>query len=181
MNTPNNKRKRESREKIEKAFVEFLQSKEINQISITDICKKTNLNRSTFYSNYLDIYDLVDKIRERLEIEVDNLYKEERENSTNSNDFLKLLKNIKENQIFYRTYFKLNMDKNTKISQYEYDIHLAKNLYDDKHIEYHIEFFMAGFNAIIKRWLFSGCEESPEEMNEIIITEYKNKNINSQN
>lgn len=181
MNTPNNKRKRESREKIEKAFVEFLQSKEINEISVTDICKKTNLNRSTFYTNYLDIYDLADKIRERLEIEVDSLYKEERESSTNSNDFLKLFKNIKENQIFYRTYFKLNMDKNTKISQYEYDYHLAKIMYNDRFIEYHIEFFMAGFNAIIKRWLFSECKETPEEMNEIITSEYKNKNINAQN
>lgn len=151
MNTPNNRRKRESREKIEKAFVEFIQNKEINEISVTDICKKINLNRSTFYANYLDIYDLADKIKERLEMEVDSLYKEERENSNNSNDFLKLFKNIKENQIFYRTYFKLNMDKNTKVSQYEYDIHLAKNFYEDKHIEYHIEFFMAGFNAIIKK------------------------------
>lgn len=181
MNTPNNRRKRESREKIEKAFVEFIQNKEINEISVTDICKKTNLNRSTFYANYLDIYDLADKIKERLEMEVDSLYKEERENSNNSNDFLKLFKNIKENQIFYRTYFKLNMDKDTKVSQYEYDIHLAKNFYEDKHIEYHIEFFMAGFNAIIKKWLNNGCKESPEEMNEIIITEYKNKNINFKN
>ena len=62
MNTPNNRRKRESREKIEKVFVEFIQNKEINEISVTDICKKTNLNRSTFYANYLDIYDLADKI-----------------------------------------------------------------------------------------------------------------------
>lgn len=183
MNTPNNKRKKESREKIEKVFVQLIQTKEINEISVTDICKKTNLNRSTFYANYLDVYDLADKIRERLEVEVDNLYKEEKEYSydgLNSYNFLKLFKNIKENQIFYRTYFKLNMDKNTKISQYEYDIHLAKNLYD-ANIEYHIEFFMAGFNAIIKKWLYSGCKESPEEMNEIIISEYKNKNINSQN
>lgn len=177
MNTPNNKRKKESQEKIEKIFVRLIQNKEINEISVTDICKIAKLNRSTFYANYIDIYDLADKIKEKLELEVDNLYKEERENNRNSNDFLKLFRNIKENQIFYRTYFKLNMDKNTKISQYEYDIHLAKMIYDDKHIEYHIEFFMAGFNAIIKRWLFNGCEETPEEMNDIIISEYKNKNI----
>lgn len=181
MNTPNNKRKKESQEKIEKVFVQFIQGKEINEISVTDICKKANVNRSTFYANYLDIYDLADKIRERLETEVDHLYQEEREQNYNSNDFLKLLKNIKENQIFYRTYFKLNMDKNTKISQYEYDYHLANLLYNDKHIEYHIEFFMAGFNAIIKKWLFHGCQESPEEMNEIIVSEYKNKSINLSN
>ncbi len=175
MNTPNNKRKRDSKDKIEKVFVELLQGREINDISVTDICKKTKLNRSTFYANFLDMYDLADKIREKLEIEVDNLYKEEKEKKYNSNNFLKLFENIKENQIFYRTYFKLNMDKNTKLSQYEYDHHLAKTIYDDKYIEYHIEFFMAGFNAIIKRWLFNGCKETPEEMNEIITSEYKNK------
>lgn len=175
MNKPNNKRKKESREKIEKVFVQLIQEKEINEISVTDICKIANLNRSTFYANYVDIYDLANQIKEKLEIEVDNLYKEERENNQNSNDFLKLFKNIKENQIFYRTYFKLNMDKNAKICQYEYDTHLAKLIYDDIHIEYHIEFFMAGFNAIIKKWLFNGCIETPEEMNKIIISEYKNK------
>ena len=66
------------------------------------------------------------------------------------------------------------MDKNTKISQYEYDYHLAKVIYDDKYIE----FFMSGLNTIIKKWIFSGCKETPEEMNEIINSEYKNKNIN---
>lgn len=179
MNTPNNKRRRESQEKIEKVFVELIQEKEINEISVTDICKIAHLNRSTFYANYLDVYDLADKIREKLEVEVDNLYKEEKEKDYNSNDFLKLFKNIKENQIFYRTYFKLNMDKNTKISQYEYDYHLAKKIYDDNHIDYHIEFFMAGFNAIIKKWLYNGCKETPEEMNQILIDEYKSKNLDT--
>lgn len=177
MNTPNNKRRKESQEKIEKIFVELIQEKEINEISVTDICKRTHLNRSTFYANYLDIYDLADKIREKLEMEVTNLYKDENEKGYNSNNFLKLFQNMKENQIFYRTYFKLNMDKVTKISQFKYDYHLAKKIYGDENIEYHIEFFMAGFNAVIKRWLFHGCLETPEEMNEIIINEYKNKNI----
>ena len=62
MNTKNNKRKRESQRKIETAFIELLQEKELNQISVIAICKKANLNRSTFYSSYLDIYDLVSKI-----------------------------------------------------------------------------------------------------------------------
>ena len=174
MNMPNNKRKKDSQDKIEKVFVEFIQTKYINEISVTDICKKTNLNRSTFYANYVDIYDLADKIREKLELEVDNLYKDEKNMKHNSLNILKLFRNIKENQLFYKTYFKLNMDKNTKISQYEYDYNLSKLKFNDKYVDYHILFFMAGFNAIVKKWLFNGCVESPEEMNEIIISEYKN-------
>lgn len=171
MNTYNNKRKKTSQEKIEKIFLELIQTKDINQISVTNICKKANLNRTTFYSNYIDIYDLADKIRKKLENEVSNLYKDERKNRYNSNDFLKLFNHIKENQIFYKTYFKLGFDKNFFISEYDYS--QASLYYNEKHIDYHIEFFKAGFNAIIKKWINNGCVETPQEMFEIIKSEYK--------
>lgn len=52
MNTKNNKRKRESMQKIEQVLIEFLQSKELSQVTVSDICKKANLNRSTFYPGF---------------------------------------------------------------------------------------------------------------------------------
>ena len=64
MNVKNNKRRRESQEKIEKAFIELLQTREIKEITVSDIVKNTGLNRSTFYANYIDIFDLADKTRE---------------------------------------------------------------------------------------------------------------------
>mgnify|MGYP002508929830 CR=1 FL=1 len=48
-------------QKIEQVLVELLQTKELNQISVSDICKRAGLNRSTFYANYVDIYGLADK------------------------------------------------------------------------------------------------------------------------
>lgn len=156
-------------------FVQLVQTKEINQISVTEICKKANINRSTFYANYLDVYDLADKITEQIENDVALLYQDEREKKNNTNDYLKLFYHIKENQIFYKTYFKLNRDKHFIIK--EYDTNLSKIMYNDQYIDYHIEFFMAGLNAMIKKWLYHGCEESPEEMDHILKSEYKNKNI----
>lgn len=50
MNTPNNKRKKESMERIEKVFIELLQTKALNEISVSDICKRAGLNRTTFYA-----------------------------------------------------------------------------------------------------------------------------------
>ena len=95
MNTPNNKRRKESQEKIERIFVELIQEKNLNEISVTDICKKANLNRSTFYANYLDVYDLADKIKERLESDVSDLYQDEKLNQYNSNDFSKIFHLVK--------------------------------------------------------------------------------------
>ena len=174
MNKPNNKRKKETKDKISKVFINLLQTKEINEITVTDICKLAKINRSTFYVNYLDIYDLAEKIGQELEQEVAFLYQEEKNNQNNSNDFLKLFKHIKDNQIFYKTYFKLNMDQNFIIKEYDYN--LSKELYDDKYIDYHMEFFKAGLNAIIKKWLNGGCMESPEEIENILKSEYQNKN-----
>ncbi len=173
MNTKNNRRRRESMERIQKVFIELLQTKELHEISVSDICKRCELNRSTFYANFVDIYELADKVREDLESEVNLLYEAETTQGFNSNDYLKLFYHIKENQLFYRTYFKLGYDNQFKLEYY--DIHQAKQHFDNRHIEYHVEFFRSGFNAIVKKWLGSGCKETPEEMDEIIRGEYRGR------
>ena len=80
MNIPNNKKRKKSQEQIEKIFLQLIQKKNIDEISVSTICDKANLNRSTFYSNYIDIYDLAEKIKQQMEIEsinrVDKLYRE---------------------------------------------------------------------------------------------------------
>ena len=89
MNIKNNKRKKESIEKIEKAFMTLLQDNELSQISVSDICKIAQLNRSTFYDNFADIFMLADTIRKNLEVNLSELYKAEIINGFNSNDNLK--------------------------------------------------------------------------------------------
>lgn len=174
MNIKNNKKKRESMEKIERVFVELLQRKDIKDVSVSNICKIAKVNRSTFYANYLDIYDLMNKLKEHMLSEFYELYKEEVEKGYNSSNYLKLFYHIKENQIFYRTYFKLQLD-NIDIELLPYDIDYAKKYYDDKYIGYHMDFFKAGLTAIIKKWLDNNCDISPEELFEIVKSEYQNK------
>ena len=111
MNTKNNRRKRDSVQKMEQVLIELLQTKELHQISVSDLCKRAGLNRSTFYANYVDIYELADRLREKLEDEVAALYQNEVKQGFNSNDYLKLFRHIAQNQIFYRTYFKLGYDE----------------------------------------------------------------------
>lgn len=175
MNVKNNKRKKESIKKIEKVFIELLQVKELNTIKVSDICKIANLNRSTFYANYVDIYELANTIRKKLESNLGELYQDEITKGYNSNNFLKLFHHIKENQLLYQTYFKLGYDRNYKIMTY--DKNLAKKYFDNKYIEYHMEFFRGGFTTIVKVWLENECKETPEEMNEVIISEYNRHKI----
>ncbi len=173
MNTPNNKRRRESRDRLETAFVRLLQNRELNQITVTKLCEEAGVNRTTFYANYFDIYDLADAVQKRLEGEVFSLYQKERDSGYNSNNFLKIFRHVRENQLFYKTYFKLGMDGTYQIT--EYDTRQAMKYYDNRHIEYHMEFFKNGLNAILKKWLENDCRESPEEMFDIIMEEYRGK------
>lgn len=172
MNTPNNKRKKQSREKIERVFINMLQEKELNEITVSDIIKKTGLNRSTFYANYLDIYDLADQTRHILENEFSSLFADydyfnERTGAE------KMFEHIKDNQLFYKTYFKLCFKPEHLISIYDEKRAEKENI--TSNINYHIEFFRNGLNAIIKLWLKSGCKESPKEMAEILKSEYKGR------
>ncbi len=173
MNTKNNKRRQASQEKIEKAFLELLQTKELSAITVSEIIKKTKLNRSTFYANYADLYALADAIREKLETDVAQLYKDDRDNKVNSNDYLRLFYHIQSNQLFYKTYFKLGYDGQYKIELY--DTRQAETYFGNKHIAYHMEFFKAGLNAIVKKWLEGGCRETPEEMDHIVRSEYQGR------
>lgn len=175
MNTKNNRRKRESKEKIETVFLDLIQTRELNRISVSDICKRAALNRTTFYANYTDIYELADSIREKLESSIDELYDDEIKSKKNSNDFLKLFRHISENQLLYKTYFKLGYDNNYKILRY--DTELAHRHFGNRFVEYHCEFFKSGLTAIIKIWLNGGCKETPEEMFGIVCAEYKGRTL----
>jgi len=177
MNTLNSKRRKESQEKIEKAFIQLIQTQEIEQISVTDICQKCSLNRSTFYSNYLDIYDLADKLKDRMIEDFFNIYSDEAKNKYHSYNFLKLFYHIKENQLFFKTYFKLNFDI-TNTMDYIDEKEVETFIGSSKNLDYHIEFFKAGLNAVLKKWLNGGCKEAPEEIEEILKAEYRNKKLN---
>ena len=172
MNVKNNKRRRESQERIEKAFIELLQSRQIKDITVSDLIKSTGLNRSTFYANYMDIFDLADKTRETLEQDFSNLFADY-DYFNDRNGALKMFRHIKENQLFYQTYFKLCYDDRHLISIY--DPKRAEQEHISGNLKYHIEFFRNGLNAIIKLWLTGGCKESPEEMSEVLKQEYRGR------
>ena len=174
MNVKNNKRRKDSQNKIEKVFVELLQSREIKDISVSDIIKMTGLNRSTFYANYLDIYDLADKVRTDLENDFSSHFVDY-DTSRDHSGALRMFTHIKENQLFYKTYFKLCYDDKFLVSIY--DVKRAEKEQLTENLKYHIEFFRNGLNAIIKMWLADGCKESPEEMAEILKQEYRGRSL----
>ncbi len=67
MNTNNNQRHQDTIVAIEEAFVSLLNEKELKDISVSVLCEKAGINRSTFYDNYTDIFALANSYAERIE------------------------------------------------------------------------------------------------------------------
>ena len=75
--------------------------------------------------------------------------------------------------MLYRAYFKLGTL--FSVDEMHYDSEQAEKYFNNEYINYHIEFFQSGLNAVIKKWLEGGCKESPEEIEYIIKSEYKGR------
>lgn len=172
MNTKNNARRRESRRRIQEALAALLEDRDLDRVTVTAICERAQINRSTFYASYRDVYDLAESLRAWIERQMGELYRKEREQGFNSNDYLRIFRHIYQNQDTYRLYFKLGLEPR-KITRW--DDALALQEFDGEHIAYHAEFFRAGVTAMIRLWLSGGCRETPEQMNEVLMAEYRGR------
>lgn len=169
MNVKNNKRRQASVERIKQAFLELLKTKEPLQITVSELCKAAQINRSTFYANFADIFDLSDKICRDLEAEVNRIFVLPPDGVLDEAVFLALFRHIKSNQQLYTFYFKLGHDT------HGLDFYNVRSIVDMPLIDYHIAFFKNGFNAIVKLWLEHGCEESPQQLCDILMKEYRGR------
>lgn len=173
MNVKNNKRKKESIKKIDEAFFTLLEKKELKEIKVSELCKLASINRSTFYANYVDIFDLADKLRQELSVEANRIFYTNERFNKSPEAFHMLLEHIKENRQLYVLYFKLGYEDRAPSMFNVASIvnEVAPNLNPDM-IDYHIEFFHSGFNAIIKKWLKNGCDRTPREICDVLLREY---------
>lgn len=55
-----------SRRQIRQAFLDLIEEKTMDKITVIDIMKRADLNRSTFYTHYPDIYGIVEEMQREI-------------------------------------------------------------------------------------------------------------------
>lgn len=60
------RRIRKTEQALHQAFVQLIMEKDLTQMSVLELCARADINKSTFYLHYRDIYDLAGKIKSRL-------------------------------------------------------------------------------------------------------------------
>ena len=57
-----NKRKTASKQEIKRAFTRLIHEKGFEGLTVMEIAREAGINRGTFYTHYIDKYDLMDKL-----------------------------------------------------------------------------------------------------------------------
>jgi len=165
------KRVKRTKKALRSALLELLLEKDFHEISITELVKKTEMSRSTFYDNYDDLAAL------RLDMEnnaIDKLVLISKITPTvKSKTFYRaLLKFLAENPQLSHLFFSGNVSKQAinrvgelfsasyiKALRKQYEI----NATDDE-LKHHALFCFSGINAIVEKWHLGEIVCSIEEL-----------------
>lgn len=172
---------------MDKALIALLEVKDLEYITVKEICEKAGVNRSTFYLHYETIADLVNETMENVNKHFLSYFTSETNdfiNMIDSKDLKKLilitqdyllpyLRFISENKIIYRAAFRNpnEMQSNLKyndLKKYIIEPILKKFEVPDLFRKYYIAYYIEGIAAIIKEWLNNDCRDSIETIAAII-------------
>jgi AcrR family transcriptional regulator len=173
MNTKNNQRFQEKEAKIQESFIKLLDTKDISQITVSAISQKAEINRSTFYAHFQDVYDLLNKLEITMNQKLISQYESAELNEiffTSEKFFIPFLEFINKNQSFYRAC--LQKRKSFPIEEgFEplWNIVMKPNclkhgITSEEEMMYYFVYFQAGITMMLKRWVDNGCKEMPQEI-----------------
>ena len=149
---------------IREALFECLREKDINKITISSLCEKADINRSTFYKYYGSQYDVI----KEMEQEVIKLINEQLSDQPKETSFIQLLQFLKSNKETIKIFFECNVDNEFSKQVLALDSinnQLEQVSQNDPYIKNYILF---GSLATIQQWIDAGCIESCEEIANII-------------
>ena len=152
---------RKTRASLYKNFLQLMEEKSFEEISITDICKSSSINRSTFYDHFKDKYELLLGLMEDYKEEI-KIHIETDKSFSNMKDYLfeiinLLLSYLEDNLKLYTT-LSIIKKKNSLISDLLYDslletvIKYLKNNYTNNSnlsIETISIFYVSGITNVI--------------------------------
>jgi len=172
---------------MDEALITLLEVKELEYITVKEICEKAGVNRSTFYLHYETIDDLVNEAMENVNKRFLACFPK------NGNDFARkidskkpedlvlitqdylrpYLQFISENKKVYRASFRNpnDMQANARyknLKKYILEPILKKFGVPESRWRYYIVYYIEGTMAIIKEWLNQDCQDPVETIAAII-------------
>lgn len=157
--------------KIAYALKDLMQTIPFEKITISDISKKSNIHRQTFYYHFQDRYELLDYL---LNMELVSNFVEDFSYSNMEDKFYEVFNTIYNDRKFYQNAVHINMSDVykyfAKLSTKELlaliNTTLQKNQINDNDCNAIsiAEFFGFGLGGMIISWIERGMKETPKDM-----------------
>lgn len=172
-----NQRIRLTKRLLKESFVEMLLHKEINKISIRELCEKAGINHCTFYKYYGSQYDLLKEMEEDMLHIIEQTIAEQ----INIEPLFVVLKYLEENIKTAKLLVNNNVDPLFPEKLFSLSIvqeRLTKNLDIDNncYFDYITNFVFYGAYRIIQIWLNKDKRETPEEMAKLLLSIVNKRN-----
>lgn len=149
---------------IREVLFECLKEKDINKITISSLCQKADINRSTFYKYYGSQYDVI----KEMEQEVIQLINEQLNDQPKETSFIQLLQFLKSNKETIKIFFECNVDNEFPKQVLALDSINNQLVQVSQNNPYIKNYILFGSLATIQQWIDAGCIESCEEIAYII-------------
>jgi len=170
------RRVRRTRAMILNGFIQLMQQKPVKDISVRELADLVDINRSTFYLHYTDIYDLLEQTENNLmEQFLAIIDTDEKEHTLQ--EFSKKLERfftvLSENQPLCRALMSPNGDiafvRKLETLIAENGIKKLRMLsneeeLDAQDLEYVTSFFLSGCIGMVDIWLQNNCKQSAQHM-----------------
>ena len=163
-----------SRRLIRQAFMELLQEKSFEKITVTDIVNRADINRSTFYAHYPDVQGLVDALSNELVEEVIALADGLQFQTLLSDPMTivaKLMRIGMENAEIYRIIGKTSLGlqqiekiKSILTERVLYSMDLPEQILRDTRFQIQVNFFIGGIINIFQQWIRGTLDCSSDEI-----------------
>ena len=169
------RRIRYTKKVIKEAFIELLEQKPINKITVTELCSQCDINRATFYRYYQDVYDLMEKLKGEYVLELKAAISISKDDYTISGFTSEILEVILRNKDLSRVLFSLKngkdfLDDILDIAHYKcvekWDRH-GKNVPKEQ-VGYISTFISAGTIGILNEWIQNDFKDSPSDIAHLI-------------
>lgn len=147
---------------ITEALFSMLQEKDLNKITVKELCAAAHVNRGTFYKHYQDIYDLVEHLeRETIGVLTANI------NSGMSmlEITTTVLRKFKENPNIYRPF--MGPENKQKFISDIWRLCIGffaklQPLSCEEHGQFKIYYIIGGGSEVVNQWIENGLKEEPE-------------------
>lgn len=175
MNRKNNRQFQSSDVRMKQAMLELMNTTPFDKITVRLICEKAEVNRSTFYAHYTDIYDMIGQMETNLQNRLmDDYPVSEKVIPFSLESFITFLEFIREHKDFYRVALKARWEFPLRFGmeplweQVIRPLSLKAGVVSENEMIFYFAGFHAGFTMILKRWVEQDCVESEEKMARII-------------